>query len=205
MANYASLRGPVGLVRVFFDTGGARTPAALREAWKAGRGFVSNSPLLGLEIGGERPGGTIAELPAKLPFRVAMRSPVPVDHLELVHNGRVIQSFELGGERRSFDASGELEVTEGGWMLLRAWNDGPHPQVFDLYPYATTNPVYIQSPAPPPATADAAYFLAWMNRVIEAANARGGWNDDVERTATLGYLGAARDKFRALAGNQETQ
>ncbi len=31
MANYASLRGPVGLTRVFLDTGGRRTPEAVRD------------------------------------------------------------------------------------------------------------------------------------------------------------------------------
>ena len=56
MANYASLRGPVGMNRVLLDTGGdidarARSTAAL----KAGRTFVSNGPLLGLEVGGSGP------------------------------------------------------------------------------------------------------------------------------------------------------
>jgi Tol biopolymer transport system component len=200
MANYASLRGPVGLVRVFLDTGDKRTPAALRDAIAAGRGFVSNSALLGLEAGGERPGGTIAKAAGRLPVRVSMRSPVAIDHLELVHNGRVIRSFELEGDRRSFDWSGPTHVTVGGWMVLRAWNDAAHPEVLDLYPYATTSPIYIEAPRPPASPADAAFFAAWMDRVIEAAEARGGWNDDTERALTLAYLTIARDRFRALAG-----
>lgn len=56
MADYASLRGPVGLNRVFLDTGGERTPAALASALKAGRSFVSNGPLVGLELAGRHPG-----------------------------------------------------------------------------------------------------------------------------------------------------
>ena len=96
MANYASLRGPVGLVRVFLDTRGERTPAALRDALKEGRSFVSNGPLLGLTIDGRGPGGVLAA-GGKRPVRVAMRSPVPVDHLELVQNGRVIREFKLDG------------------------------------------------------------------------------------------------------------
>jgi hypothetical protein len=47
MANYASLRGPVGLDRVFLDTAGDRAPRALRDALKSGRAFVTNGPLLG--------------------------------------------------------------------------------------------------------------------------------------------------------------
>jgi Tol biopolymer transport system component len=199
MANYASLRGPVGVNRLFLDAAGGRTPTALHAALKAGRGFVSNAPLLGFEIGSVRPGASISRLSGRLPFKIALRSPVAIDHLELVHNGKVIRTFKLDGDRRRHDSTGEITLEEGGWLVLRAWSDRADPLVFDLFPYATTNPVYIDSPAPSAAPADAAYFVAWMDRVIEAAEARGGWNNDDERRRTLEYLGSARDKFLALA------
>jgi TolB protein len=198
MANYASLRGPVGLVRVFLDTGGERAPKALRNALKSGRTFVSNAALLGLTIDGKQPGDVLPQT-GKFPVRVALRSPVAIDHLELVQNGRVIKTFKLTGERTRFDWSGELAFQHGGWVVLRAWNDTPHPWVLDLYPYATTSPLYFDSVAPP-AREDASYFVGWMDRVIEAALARGGWNDETERAETLAYLESAREKFRALAG-----
>jgi len=197
MANYASLRGPIGLVRVFLDTGGERTPEALRDALKSGRTFVSNSALLGLTVDGERP-GTVLGRGGKLPVRVAMRSPVPMDHLELVQNGRVVKSFKLAGDRTRFDWNGDVNFADGGWVVLRAFNDAPHPWVLDLYPYATTSPVFFTAP-PPPAPEDAAYFVAWMDRVVEATLARGGWNSEQEKTDTLAYLEAARAKFRAQA------
>jgi hypothetical protein len=198
MANYASLRGPAGLVRVFLDASAGFTPASLRDSLKAGRTFVSNTALLGLEVGGERPGGVIAGA-GRLPARIAMRSPVPMDHLELIQNGRVIKAFRLEGDRRRYDWSGEISLQQGGWLVLRAFNDAPSPWVLDLYPYATTSPIYIASPAPPPAPEDAAWFVAWMDRVIEAASARQEWNNEAEKVATLAYLDSAREKFRALA------
>ncbi len=201
MANYASLRGPIGLVRVFLETGGERTPKALADALRSGRTFVSNGPLLGLTVDGQRP-GTVLPRAGKFPVRVALRSPFPVDRLELVQNGKAILSFALEGDRTRFDWSGNLDFEAGGWVLLRAFNDTPHPWVLDLYPYATTSPVWFGSPAAPPAPEDAAYFVAWMDRVIEAALARGGWNSEQEKTDTLAYLEAARDKFRALAANK---
>lgn len=200
MANYASLRGPVGLVRVFLDTGGARTAETLRDALKSGRTFVSNSALLGLKIGELRPGDFIPRAPGRYPLRVSMRSPVAMDHLELVQNGRVIRRFDLKGDRRRHDSTGTIELKEAGWVLLRAWNDEAHPDVLDLYPYATTSPIYVDLTAEPAAPADAAYFVAWMDRVVQAAEARGDWNNDEERSATLEYLEEAREKFRALAG-----
>jgi TolB protein len=201
MANYASLRGPVGLNRVFLDTNGQRTPGAVRAAIKDGRSFASNGPLLGFEVDGEGPGATVRRSSeAAIGFRVALRSPVPVDHVELVHNGRVVRSFELTGDRRALDADGELRLGASGWLLLRAWNDAADPLVLDLYPYATTSPIYLELPAPPPPSPDdAAYFVAWLDRVIAATESRDDFNDERERTETLDYLRSARARYRTLA------
>jgi hypothetical protein len=201
MANYASLRGPVGLNRVFLDTGGKLDARAAHAALKAGRSFATNGPLLGFEVAGARPGDTLRrEARGPQRFRVAMRSPVAVDHLELVQNGRVIRRFSLAGDRRSFDGEGDLQVEQGGWMLLRAWNDAADPLVLDLYPYATTSPVYLELPGgPPPARDDAAYFVAWLDRVLAEAEARTDYNDDREKRATLDYLAQARERFQAIA------
>ena len=204
MANYASLRGPVGMNRVFLDTGGDLSPAALRSAIKAGRSFASNGPLLGLELDGKRPGDTVSRAASgRLRYRVALRSPVAVDHLEIVRNGTVVKAFQLTGDRRRLDAEGELDIDAGGWLLLRAWNDGSDPQVLDIYPYATTSPVYLDLPAgPPTASQDAAYFAAWLDRVISEAQGRTDYRNPREREATLDYLRKARDLFRAKAAGR---
>jgi hypothetical protein len=201
MANYASLRGPVGMNRVFLDTGGEMTPAAMRDTLKAGRTFASNGPLLGLEVDGKRPGDTVSRsAPGKLAYRIALRSPVAVDHLELIQNGKVVKSFALKGDRRNVDASGELTADAGGWLLLRAWNDGADPQVLDLYPYATTSPIYLELPGGAPAAPqDAAYFTAWMERVLADATNRSDYRTEGERNATLGYLRKARDLYSKMA------
>ena len=200
MTNYASLRGPVGMNRVFVDTGGDPNPAALLAALKAGRTFASNGPLLGLEIDGKHPGDTVSRGPSKVRYRIAMRSPVKVDHLELVENGKIVKTFALSGDRRKLDAEGELPVLASGWLLLRAWNDGADPEVLDFYPYATTSPVYFDLPgglAPDPAAA--AYFAAWLDRTIADAEARTDYRNAGEREAVLAYLRKARDHFRGVA------
>ena len=201
MANYASLRGPVGLNRVFLDTAGRRDTASVLAALKAGRGFASNGPMLGLLLGDRKPGETLAlRASGQQSYRIALRSPIAVDHLELVHNGRVLKHFELTGDRRSFDATGDVEIAQGGWLLLRAWNDGADPWLLDLYPYATTNPVWLDLPGGmPSAPADAAYFVAWLDRVIAAAEARDDYNTDAEKRSTLDYLRDARAIYQRMA------
>jgi hypothetical protein len=124
---------------------------------------------------------------------------VAVDHLELVHNGQVVKAFTLDGDRRHFDAEGDLDL-DGGWLLLRAWNDDADPQVLDIYPYATTNPVWLGDHAlAPSAREDAAWFAKWVSRNIEAAAARNDYDTEAEKRMTLDYLGKARDAYLALA------
>jgi len=197
MTNYASLRGPVGMNRVFIDAGGDISPPALLAALKAGRTFASNGPLLGLEVDGKHPGGTVSRTaPGKLHYRIALRSFVPVDHLDLVQDGKVVKSFALKGDRRRFDAEGELQVSTSGWLVLRAWNDGANPLVLDIFPYATTSPVYVDLPGGLPADPiDAAYFAAWLDRAIADAQRRSDFKDERERKATLDYLRSARARF----------
>jgi hypothetical protein len=200
MTNYADLRGPVGMNRVFLDTGGEKTPGAVLAALKSGRTFASNGPLLGLELGGKHPGDSITH-GGTLRYHVALRSPVAVDHLELVQNGKVVKAFELTGDRRHFDAAGDLQIDQAGWIVLRAWNDGSDPQVLDIYPYATTSPIYLDLPggmARDPQ--DAAYFVTWLDRTVADASARSDYRNAHERELVLDYLRTARDRFRGLAG-----
>ncbi|HYX45978.1 MAG TPA: CehA/McbA family metallohydrolase [Sphingomicrobium sp.] len=200
MANYADLRGPVGMNRVFVDTGGDPSPKALLANLKAGRTFASNGPLLGLELGGKHPGDTISlKVPGALHYRIALRSPVGVQHLELVENGEVVKSFALA-DHRKFDAEGDLKVAKSGWLLLRAWNDGSDTQVLDIYPYATTSPVYVEMPGGMPRDpADAAYFVRWLDRVIADSSARDDYRNVRERAAVLDYLRKARAHYADLA------
>ena len=115
-------------------------------------------------------------------------------------NGKVVEAFALSGDRRRLDAEGQVRADTSGWILLRAWNDGADPQVLDLYPYATTSPVYLQLPAGlPPDPTDAAYFVAWLDRVIADAASRDDYRTGRERDATLDYLRKARSHFERLA------
>lgn len=120
-----------------------------------------------------------------------------------MQNGRVLKAFALTGERRNLDAQGEIEVRDGGWILLRAWNDGADPALLDLYPYATTSPIWLESPqGPPPAPADAAYFVTWIEKTMASAAARDDYNTPQEKKQVMDYLQQALDRYRGLAGTK---
>ena len=200
MANYASLRGPVGINRTYVPVAEGLDPAARRDAWlaglKAGRSIATNGPLLGLAVAGRGPGEEV-ELAGEreLEYSGFMRSIVPIEHLELVHNSEVIERIELSGERRRADFAGRVRVDGSGWIVLRAWSSGSHPLVFDLYPYGTTSPVYLADGAGPRSAEDAEYFMAWIDRIEASAAAHADYNSDEERRAVLDNLDRARRVF----------
>jgi hypothetical protein len=205
MANYASLRGPVGLNRTYvqvLDMSG--NAAKRRDLWldglRSGRTVATNGPLLGFSVNGEGPGSEIS-LPAgdnELQFRGFLRSAVPVDHLELVYNGEVVRSFELDSTGSSADLSGDVQIDGSGWLLLRAWNDNAHPLIFDLYPYATTNPVFVSvGNERLRSKTDADYFIAWIERIRESVKSHTGYNNDNERELILENLAQAQREYRS--------
>jgi len=205
MANFASLRGPVGMNRVYAMTESAGTGVAHADTvartreWlaglHAGRTLATNGPLLGLTVAGHPPG---AELPvpaggAELKYQGFLRSIVPVDHLEVVMNGKVVRSIPLTGMRMSADFAGSVRVTGKGWLLVRAWNEEAHPEIFDLYPYATTNAVFFGAKeAASHCGSDAQFFLSWIDRLQAVAAANEDYNTAQEREATLGEIRTAR-------------
>jgi hypothetical protein len=204
MTNYASLRGPVGMNRVFVDTGGALTPEALRTALTQGRTVATNSALLGFAVDGRHPGDEIAlAAPGRVAYRAAIRSFVPLQHVEVIYNGKVVATHRLAGPRRdgggwTADVTGALDLDRSGWLLLRAWSDAADPRVLDIYPFATTSPVYVTvAGAKARSAEDAAYFVRWIERVIAASEARTDYNDAVEKAQTLGYLKSARAIYAA--------
>jgi TolB protein len=197
MTNYASLRGPVGLNRVYLATS-ERTPEALKGALKQGHGFATNGPLLGLRVDGVGPGDTVQATKPRVHVEAAVRSIVPLSDIELVFNGRVLKRLRPDRASTRVDFSGDLSLPSSGWMLLRAANTTPQTLVQDIYPYGTTNPVWIDTGTPaPPATDDAHYFVRWIDRIIESASARDDYNTDEEREQTLAYLRSSRAIFEA--------
>ena len=211
MANYASLRGPVGLDRTYVRVpGDPRLPIDRRDAWltglKAGASLATNGPLIGLAVNGQYPGSRIALTGKDLEVRFEgfLRSAFNVDHLEVVFNGKVIESFDKADGQTSANISGSVKIEESGWLLLRAWNDKPHPMVLDVYPYATTSPVYITvNGKPPQSTEDAEYFLTWVGNLRTTVNAHEDFNSGQERDEIVQHLDQAEAYYERCRQQSE--
>ena len=202
MGNYASLRGPVGLNRVYAEV--ERGPLKI-EPWlaaiKAGRTFATNGPLLRFSLGGQGIGGKVRlDKKQEVRFSAELFSMVPVDHLQIVCNGKVVRELAMESDRSSAHVDGSIPIEASGWCVLRAFSDKAEYPILDLYPYATTSPVYVSvAGAPVRSAADAAYFVAWVDRLIAAARSDTSWNTDAEKESVLSMLEEARTKYARIA------
>ena len=195
MTNYASLRGPVGLNRVYVKTEAPLDYRRFLDALKAGRTFATNGPLLKFSLG-EAEIGDAVDLPAgsnRLEARASLRSIGPVDHFEIVGNGEVVASLPLDDGGMSGSAQQGIVVERSSWYVLRAWNSRATHPIRDYRPFATTSPIYITVDGQPVRSPDdAAYFIAWIDRLIQSAHAHDAWNTDEEKASVMRILSDAR-------------
>jgi TolB protein len=208
MANFASLRGPVGMNRVYARVAaGPVTVERFLDALKSGRTFATNGPLLDFSLGNVEVGGELNfdEPVENVPFRAQLQSIVPVDHVEVVCNGAVVKSLtgENGGASdRPADkvyVSGTVPLKESGWCVLRASSDKAEYPVLDNYVYATTSPIYVTiGGKKPQSPEDAKYFVAWIERVMEETGRYPDWNSAEEKDYVMKKLEEGRRVFEEL-------
>jgi TolB protein len=202
MANFASLRGPVGLNRVYVKVpSGPLNIVSWLNSLKQGHTFATDGPLLGFTLGDKGPGDeiTISAVGSRIKFTARMGSAVPVDRLQIVCNGSVVRELKLNGDRESANVQDFISISRSGWCLLRGWSEKAEYPILDSYPYATTSPIYVNvAGSAPKSPQDAAYFLAWIDRLIENAKSNQDWNTDAERLSVLSLLDQAKSIYLNL-------
>jgi TolB protein len=199
--NYAApIRGNVGFDRVFAEIpSGELRYESWVDALRKGKTFATNGPLLYFTLGGQGVGGELKFDAAQtaVPFTARLNSIVPVDHFELVCNGKVARKFALDGARKSGDVRGTIPIPESGWCLLRAWSERADYPVLDGYAYATSSPVYVGvGGRAPKSTEDAKYFAAWVARAIKITSSYPDWNSSAEKELVMRRLQDAEEIYK---------
>lgn len=128
-----------GTERIYAKLRSRFSPQAWFDAWKGGRSFVSNGPVLEFAVNGERSGTEYvirAGESVQLDATVAMNPDVgALDRLELVVHGEVVASVSAGEGEEAVALSHTLRPETSQWIALRAWGKGRR--------YAHSAPVYL--------------------------------------------------------------
>jgi len=200
MANYASLRGPVGLNRVYVKGDGSLDHKYFLNSVAEGKSFVTNGPMIGFEVDGKTSGDSIfiGSKTRMLSYTASLRSQVPVDHFEVIWNGEVVAKHSSTVSMKIADVNGTVKVKGSGWLLVRAWSETAHPDLPDLYPYASTNPVFIKGTSKNSKQKTAAgYFLKWVDR-IETKVSDLTFRNETEKQAVLNDVEKAKAYYGQL-------
>lgn len=120
----------VGSNRVFAQVDGEFNYQGWIDALKAGRTFITNSPLLSFTVNGRGPGSRIAANSKEtraLEIHATAESQLPYHHLEIVCNGQVIAEATPAGERHRAEIRLEHPLRHSCWIAARAFEDiGPY-------------------------------------------------------------------------------
>ncbi len=157
------IRGPVGLGydRVYVHLDKPFTNENWWEGFKAGRVFVTNGPILMVTANGKLPGETFSS-PAgktlKLDLDITLISNEPVESVEVVQDGKVVQKIE--GENIAERIRAEpLSFERSGWFHVRVIT-----AVTKTFRFACTGPSYIEigDKRSTIHRSDVEYFLEWI-------------------------------------------
>ena len=119
------LPNPLGFNRVYTYTGGGLDYHQWLKALKAGHCFITNGPILTLEAGGGMMGDTIVqdrEGGSSLPVTINLHSIHPVDKIELLRDGEIIQTISpvhLDGD--SIRVETMILADESCWIVARCF------------------------------------------------------------------------------------
>jgi TolB protein len=192
-----------GSDRAYVAIPGEFSYSAWIDGLRAGRSFVSNGPLLEIDVDGKlRPGATL-ELAAPQDVRVVCRarSLFPIERLELVMNGQVVATQQGQGNDTLQGVALEqsVRVDRTGWLAARAVGPAqPDHTGFELY--AHTSPVYVEVKGKPvSARSDAQFFLAWIDRLHGAIRQRDRIPSAELKARAESQMEAARAIYRKIA------
>jgi len=179
------------------------------ESWldglKAGRSFVTNGPMLALQVNGQGIGETVRlDAPGKVRVEAEVQSAFPLSALELIVDGNCVRSEACpatpgeGGIVIKQWVS-DIPMVRSGWVGLRT--RGPESRhVFDDPVWAHTSPVFVTVAGQPIAgKKDAAFFVEWIDRLIDSMDRHNRYAKPGDRQRVEALFRRAQSRFEEIA------
>ena len=156
---------PIGSTRVYAKPDGAMNLPNFLAAVKKGKSFVTNGPLMKFSVSGKEAGNIItAANGQQIEWKIEAFSPIPVEKVEIIVNGKVAWSGTGFSGKQTF--TGKINAPNGGWIAARIYGGATKPPFADSYPFAHSAPIWfnkIGSSDAASAKASAQDLLRWMN------------------------------------------
>lgn len=188
---------PVGYNRVYVHCGDDFSYDSWWAGLRAGQVVVTNGPLLRPLINGQLP-GHVFQLSAgehvDLDVALKLSTREKIDYLELVQNGRAVQTVRLADWAAKSGKLPPVRFERSGWLVVRAVTNNE-----TTYRYASSGPYYVQIGDQRRISKESAkFFLDWVYDLArdqrkKAARAGKTARDDF----VMARLRVARDYWQA--------
>lgn len=170
-------------------------------AYKRGRSFASNGPIVTLTVDGKEPGDEIrfpARSTQKVRVRATLHTQVPVDKFEVVVNGKPVLSRDAArGNQLSIDE--EVPLAHSSWIAARAIGPWHRLVLNDIQAFAHTSPIYVNFGDERVASGeDARFWIAWIDKLIALVNQRGQFSTPERRQEVVDLFRRGQEVYRGL-------
>ena len=184
--------------RVYVQSGDTFTYEAWLKGLQSGRTFITNGPALFLCVGDCQPGDTIpVEKGEHLEVEVTWQSHHPLETVELVANGQVVDSqvFPEGNQKCKWRVP--FVAQEDGWLAARA--SSQRRDSFYQPIFAHTSPVWLQVANPSVTrSSSAAFFTQSLDKAMDWVRTRGNYDNERQKAEVLDLFEAARAAYGQL-------
>lgn len=181
--------------RVFVQVEGKFTYDAWIQGLRAGRTFVSNGPLLELEVNGKAPGTTL-ETEGTLQVAARALSRLPFERLEIVRDGQVVAEQPARNQREA-RLEREIPVERGGWIAARVASCSKTHAGYTVF--AHTSPVYYRVPGTPFRRAEAAgAFVDEIEESVRFIRKNYKFSSEADKALAIGRFEQGRNFYARL-------
>jgi hypothetical protein len=192
------LPNPVGYNRVYVHLDEPFSHGAWFRALGRGRSFVTNGPILLVEVDGKLPGEVLhatAGRAKRLAVDVRVESSEPLEAIEIIVDGRIERRW-AGDEIRPWLRDDSIALEKSGWILVRAITTETR-----TFRFASTAPFWVEFPDRPRTirAEDTEFFIDWIDERIRQIEAdRFETLGPSEKESVLAPHRRARKVFEAL-------
>ncbi len=201
--NWRGINRIPGGSRQYVHVGGAMSWERWIDRYREGRSFATTGPLLTFEVNGSGVGEEIRFAPGST-YRATLRADVmsrtPIERVEFIHNGLVVESADADGADR-YRLEKEVQVSDSSWFAARVY--GPGAPGLTTRALAHSSAVYVTAGSKPVLVReDLELAVRWVDRLWGYLVERDNFGSQDNREAARNMIDRARrhyqDKLRDL-------
>lgn len=200
--NWRGINRVPGSGRTYVDVGSVLTWDRWLGRYREGRNFVTNGPLVTVNVNGQ-PAGSEIRVPSGQPYRARIAAEVvsrtPLRRVEVIQNGLVVAETQAAAGARSLRIAKEVAVDKSCWFAIRVTGEEARGLgAGDQVTRAHTTPVYVTMGGKPAVVRDDVDLLIrWVDRLWALLEERNNFGPGDNREQARRMFQQAREHYQA--------